>query len=292
MKLNPSFPRLGFLSVALFTLGSPTLLFAATDTNRPIVTIIFPTAGQRITNTVSEIIVRGKARDNVLVANVQVQLNGGAWLPAATTNGFTNWTATITPQAGTNRVRAFAIDSSGHKSATNNLSFDYVVPSTLLLITNGSGGISRSFSGLVLEVGRAYTVTAVPGSGQIFAGWDGSLVSTEPVLHFTMLPDMNLDAHFVTNPFPQAAGVFNGLFSETVRAHQRSGFISLSLGNRGAFSASLKRGTNVFPFSGHFNAAGISSNSVNGWFVHLELDLAGAQEIAGTVSANGWIADL
>jgi hypothetical protein len=77
-----------------------------------------------------------------------------------------------------------------------------------------------------------------------------------------------------------------------VRAHQRSGFISLSLGNRGAFSASLKRGTNVFPFSGHFNAAGISSNSVNGWFVHLELDLAGAQEIAGTVSANGWIADL
>jgi hypothetical protein len=99
----------------------------------PVVSILSPTSGQRVSNTSSDVIVIGKARDNVHVSSVQVQLNGGAWLPAATTNGYTNWTATIAPQAATNRVRAYATDSSGNVSSTNNLTFDFVVPSILAL---------------------------------------------------------------------------------------------------------------------------------------------------------------
>ena len=281
----------GALFAACFTIISGNALFAA-DTTRPTLSVLSPTSGQRVANTSSDVIVKGKARDNVHVSSVQVQLNGGVWLPAATTNGYTNWTATIAPQAATNRVRAYATDSSGNFSATNNLTFDFVVPSTLLLITNGLGGISRSFEGLELEVGRNYTVRAVPDAGQIFAGWDGSLVTTEPVLHFTMIANMNLDAHFVPNPFPQALGRYNGLFAEPVRAHDHSGFFSLVLGTKGGYSASLKRGTNVYSFSGKFNAAGLANTNVSGMIVSMALDLATGETITGSVSTGTWAANL
>jgi plastocyanin len=262
------------------------------DVTRPLVTFVSPASGQRVTNTSSDVIVQARASDNVLVTDVQVQLNGGVWLPAATTNGFTNWSATIAPQAGTNYVSAYATDPSGNRSPTNTLTFDFVVPSTLTLITNGLGGISRSFQGLLLEVGRAYSVTAVPGPGQIFSGWDGSLTSSVPALPFIMQSNMVLAAHFIPNPFLQAQGVYNGLFAEPVRAHERSGFFTLNLADHGAYSASLKRGTNSYSFSGQFNAAGIASKTVNGWVVYLTLDLAGAERITGTVSTGTWAADL
>jgi hypothetical protein len=291
MKTKKFYTHLGCLVGALISFYAVNPLLAA-DTSRPVLTIVAPTAGQRITTAPADVLVRGRARDDVQVTSVQIQLNGGAWLPAATGNGYSNWTATVSPQAGTNRVRAYAVDSSGNKSRTNSVTFDYVVLSTLLLITNGDGGISRNFEGLTLEVGHSYTVTAVPGPGQIFAGWDGSVVSTSPVLHFTMIPDMNLDAHFVPNPFPPAVGVYNGLFGEMPRSQQHSGFVRLSVARRGAYSAFLQRGTNIFPFSGQFSAAGNSSNNVNGWTVLLTLDLAGAEQISGTVNGGDWIADL
>src|SRR5215831_17471596 len=99
MKTNKFHPSLGLLSVALLLFSLITPLLAA-DSSRPTLLIVAPIAGQRITNAPADVLVRGRARDDVQVSTVQVQLNGGAWLPAATGNGFSNWTATISPQAG------------------------------------------------------------------------------------------------------------------------------------------------------------------------------------------------
>jgi hypothetical protein len=54
---------------------------------------------------------------------VWYQLNNGVWSQAATTNGWTNWTTTVKLVAGTNTIKAYALDWGGNYSATNNVSF-------------------------------------------------------------------------------------------------------------------------------------------------------------------------
>jgi MBG domain-containing protein/List-Bact-rpt repeat protein/Regulator of Chromosome Condensation (RCC1) repeat protein/Big-like domain-containing protein len=87
----------------------------------PVVTITSPTVNQQLTNAVFT--VSGTANDNTGVAAVFYQLNSQRWATAATTNGWTNWTANATLIHGTNSVRAYAVNTSGNISATNNVSF-------------------------------------------------------------------------------------------------------------------------------------------------------------------------
>jgi hypothetical protein len=51
-------------------------------------------------------------------------LNGGAWSTGTTTNCFTNWTSTLlTLPAGTNLLKAYAVNLAGNFSVTNSVSF-------------------------------------------------------------------------------------------------------------------------------------------------------------------------
>jgi len=65
-------------------------------------------------------------------------VNSNAWTLASTTNGYTNWTQTVTLLAGTNILKAYAQDLGGNFSLTNLLS---VVSSNTfklqLVLTNG-----------------------------------------------------------------------------------------------------------------------------------------------------------
>jgi hypothetical protein len=267
------------------------------DPFRPTVSIVSPTAGQRVTNTFSPVVARGTAADNVQVTNVQVWLNAGPWTNAVSANGWSNWTASIVPVARTNLLKAFSVDEAGRKSSTNAVSFIYVVTSPLTLVTNGIGTITRGFSGSVLEVGRSYSVTAVPGAGQVFSNWDGSVTSTNPMLTFVMQTNMILTANFIPNPFLRARGTYYGLFSETNRAQARSGFFTITLDENGSFSASLLRGTNTFPFTGHFDLSGLCSATVisagtNSWNVTMALDLGTAEDLIGVIGNAQWLADL
>lgn len=235
------------------------------DVQKPTLVITAPTAGQRVSNTVAPVLVRGRASDNVAVASVQYQLNGGVWTPAdtnSTNSTWTNWTATILPPAGTNLVKACAVDAVGNRSPTNWVSFFYVVPSPLTLVTNGVGRITRNFTGNLLEVGRSYTVTAVPGAGQVFSNWVGAVTSTNAKLNFLMQSNMLLQANFVPNPYVALQGTYNGLFypggtpGSTNAAATNTGFVKLSLmGDQGLFSGSLLLGGAALPFTGKFNLA-------------------------------------
>jgi hypothetical protein len=107
--------------VLRFTMASNlTLLAAFADTNRPTLAVSAPAAGQRMTNALATFI--GTAGDNWQVAAVWYQLNGGAWNPVTTGNGYTNWSQTAPLIAGTNTFKAFAQDVAGNNSPTNTLS--------------------------------------------------------------------------------------------------------------------------------------------------------------------------
>jgi hypothetical protein len=91
------------------------------DTSNPTLTITAPISGRKMTNALAN--VKGTASDNWGVSNVWCQLNGGSWNPASSTNGWTNWTVTLTLVAGTNTVKAYAVDWGANLSATNSVSF-------------------------------------------------------------------------------------------------------------------------------------------------------------------------
>ncbi len=105
-----------------FTMASNlTLLADFVDVTRPTLTITAPTANQRMTNALA--FVTGTASDNWKVAGVWYQFNSGAWTIAPTSNGWTNWNTSLTLPAGTNSLKAYALDLGGNYSLTSSVSF-------------------------------------------------------------------------------------------------------------------------------------------------------------------------
>jgi hypothetical protein len=95
------------------------------DVTKPTLAITAPAAGQHMTNALATVI--GTAGDNWKVSAVWYQLTngiltGGTWSLATTTNNYTNWTTTVTLAAGTNTVKAYAVDLGGNYSTTSSVS--------------------------------------------------------------------------------------------------------------------------------------------------------------------------
>ena len=175
------------------------------ETNCPTIAITNPANNANLTNT-GVVIVQGTATDNVQVAAVMWQLNGGAWYPAASTN---NWSASVTPAYGTNLFRAYSVDNSINYSTTNTLSFTNTSIGVLVVKTNGQGTILNT-NGTTLIFGKIYSMTAATnaGSGYAFTNWTGGTNGNLPVLtngttlNFLMKSNLTLQANFrdVQNP--------------------------------------------------------------------------------------------
>ena len=102
-----------------------TLQVTFTDVTKPTLAISAPAAGQHMTNALATVV--GTASDNWKVSAVWYQLTNkiltsGTWNLATTTNNYTNWTTTITLAAGTNMVKAYAVDLGGNYSTTSSVS--------------------------------------------------------------------------------------------------------------------------------------------------------------------------
>jgi PKD repeat protein len=102
--------------------GPASIVAALGTVNPPDISI--QTTNQTVSN--AAFTVTGAASDNAAVASVYVQLNGGAWALAATTNHWSNWTAAVTLSPGTNTIAAYAVDISTNVSVTNTVSVVYV----------------------------------------------------------------------------------------------------------------------------------------------------------------------
>ena len=231
------------------------LVWAAnfTDVQRPLVTITSPKSGIRVSNAV--VTVTGTASDNAAVSHVWLVVNGAPLL----TTGTTLWSNRVSLIPGTNTVRAYSVDRTGNRSLTNSLTCYYVVTGSLSLWTNGVGTITRSFAGNTLEIGQNYTVTAVPGAGQVFSNWSGTLPVATAQLAFRMQSNLVLQANFVPNPFLALQGNYNGLFSPTSVASAGTsgatncGYLTLNLTGLGGFSGSLRLEGVTLPVGGSFS---------------------------------------
>jgi len=262
------------------------------DVSRPAIAITTPMRNTRLTNAL--ITIKGTAKDTGCVERVLYRLNDGPWREAI---GTTNWLAEDMLVPGTNTVRVYCVDTAGNRSISNIVSCVYVALSPLRLVTNGSGTVRGKFAGNMLEIGRNYTVTAKPGSGQVFSNWTGGYVSTNPTLTFIMQSNLVLTANFVANPFIPLKGDYHGLFYPTNEpALTNSGYFLLNLTDRGAFSGKLRMADATLSFSSKFSVAGqtqfkLSLPGSNSLLLSLSLNPA-EKSIDGWVTDGVWLAPL
>ena len=194
------------------TNGSGTAFSIFMDTTPPTAAIVSPTAGLLVSS--AAFTVTGTAGDNAGVSNVSYQLNHSGWSVAPTANRWTNWTAAVTLTPGTNTLQAYAVDTSGNVSTTNNVAFVYVLNAVLTVHTNGNGTVNPNYNQALLQIGQNYSMTATAGTGFALFNWTGSQTTNGPTLMFTMASNLTFTANFanLTNPpmiiaFPNASTV-------------------------------------------------------------------------------------
>ena len=181
------------------------------DGAAPTVSIVSPKFNQQWSN--ATFTVTGKAGDNIAVGNVLYSLNSGPWTNATTANSWTNWTGSLNLTPGTNTVQAYAVDSSGNRSTTNTIRFEYVVlmPVTAQVYGLGVlnpkwGSLSPNFSsGKSLPVNEKSKVTARASHGFAFTNWtdgSGKVLTNGHTLQFIMTTNLALHANFVDTTRP------------------------------------------------------------------------------------------
>ena len=112
---------------------------------------------------------------------------------------------------GTNFFRAYAVDTSGNVSTTNQVNFVYVLTDVLRVKTIGQGTISPDYSNAVLEIGKNYSMTAKPTAGFVFTNWTvstnwiGGLLTNNSTVQFTMASNLTLQATFADVAKPTLA---------------------------------------------------------------------------------------
>jgi hypothetical protein len=268
--------------VEIFVLSGPP------DASRPKVTIAFPPPNADVVGSI--VPVAGTASDANGVAMVRVYLGTN---PPVTASGTTVWSALLSNiPAGTNALVVEAIDISGNRTQVGQKLF-FKVPAPLALSIVGSGTVTGPTNGQMLDLTRGYTLVATPAAGFLFAGWTGSISQASATLPFLMESNLALTAVFVTNRFPGVKGVYNGLFYDTnVVDQQSSGFLTLTLGDLGAYSGKVLMNGKSYPFSGRFSVSGGETNLVlraktNALLVRMQLDLSGgSDQLTGSVTNN------
>jgi hypothetical protein len=153
-------------------------------------------------------------------------------------------------------------------------------------------------NGQFLEIGKWYTMTAVPAPGNLFAGWtfgSSPFVFRQAGVTFPMLSNFSATAIFNSNHFPEVKGTYTGLFYQSNRVEeQSSGFITLTVSDRGAYSAKLTLEGKTHRTSGIFDSGtGESKNNTvvrngsNDISMNLTLDLGlGSDRLVGELSVN------
>ena len=128
-------------------------------------------------------------------------------------------------------------------------------------------------------------------------------ISTAPVLTYSMISNTIVVANFVPNPYTRVAGKFNGLFYETSQPpgvrHGSSGFFTLTVTDRGTYTASILSGGFKLAASGQLDLDGRTTNTIprkgtNALTVTWAVALDGSDTVTGTVTDTnaGWVAEL
>jgi hypothetical protein len=106
----------------------------------PQLTVASPKSGQTMSNAF--LLLKGTVTDKVAVDCVCYQLNTNSWTLATPSNSWSNWTASVTLNPGTNTISAYALDASGTFSPTNTVKFVYVVTGALQVTLSPPAAVS------------------------------------------------------------------------------------------------------------------------------------------------------
>jgi hypothetical protein len=152
-----------------------TLQACFVETSKPTLTITAPTAGKHMSNALATVV--GTASDNWKVSAVWYQLTnkiltGGTWSLAATTNNYTNWTTTIILAAGTNTVKAYALDLGGNYSTTSSVS----------VLSSNTFKLQLNFA-----INRPLTSTGLNFTLQVSSNLDGHIQVSTNLLNWATL---------------------------------------------------------------------------------------------------------
>jgi thermitase len=276
------------------TSAAVTIVISKMDTTAPRIRITHPTATRlRVEDSLLDM--QGIAGDSTGVQRVEVQIEDG---PVQIAAGTTNWSIQLNLAPGPNHVRIRAVDLDGNVSSEISRTFTFVVPALLSVQTNGCGKVVPDLDGRLLEVGQTYTVKAVPGRGQLFAGWEG-LPSAPRTLTFLMQSNLCLVANFVPTPFAEIKGSYAGLLADTngVTA-DNSGYFRLAVTRMGHFSGRLFNSGRNYGFTGTFDLSGdanvtVQRGSLAALRICLHLDLTNdTDQVTGSVTGGGWAAQL
>jgi hypothetical protein len=170
------------------------------ETNKPTLTITAPTAGQHMTNALAT--VAGTTSDNWGVTGVWYQLNSGAWNASVTTNGWTNWTTTVELIAGTNTVKAYAMNLGGNVSTNSSVSI--VSSNTFMLQLVFTNSVPLKTNGLAFSLQLS---TGLNGHIQVstnLTSWDTltNFVGTNSTLIFRDPAATNFSRRFYRAVIP------------------------------------------------------------------------------------------
>jgi hypothetical protein len=200
-----------------FTMASNLVLTANfADVQKPVVTILSPTANQMVAS--NSFLIRGKASDNAAVASVWYQFNGGGWLNPV---GVTNWSTAVTLNPGTNTVMACAVDTSGNVSLTNTVRFVYVDKASLIVLVSGRGTVTPNYNGALLQIGQNYSMTAKAAAGFAFTNWTAldRTVDIESILNSS-----GGSSSVTVTDFTSAGVLTNGLVLNFTMSNSTTGF--------------------------------------------------------------------
>lgn len=174
-----------------------------------------------------------------------------------------------------------------------------LVYAPLVVQTNGVGRIAPNLNGILLQIGQVYRIRAVPGPGQIFAGWNGT-ASQSPVLTFSMQSNLNFVANFVPTPFAPVKGAYAGLIADANGvAPASSGYFTLAVTGMGQFTGRLRIAGVGYGFHGQLDLTGNATVSVargallSPLRLSLQVDLTGGTDVVvGSITDGGWASHL
>lgn len=268
-------------AVAVSTPVNINVTEAPPENIKPKIAITAPAAGAKVISP--DILLVGTASDNVGVARVSYSLNNGIFVTA---DGADNWEASVRLQPGENFVQVKSVDVSGNESLIVTRKFIYVVSSPITLQIEGLGTVRPLRNGQALEVGKVYSVSAVPARDQTFNGWSGGVVTNKATFSFTMTTNLSLTATFAPNPFAAVKGSYAGLIQPATPSHQRTGFVQINTTSSGSFSGKVNVGGKNHSLRGKFNGDGsyAGTSPQAGLELRLQIDLTnGTDQITGAI---------
>jgi hypothetical protein len=158
---------------------------------------------------------------------------------------------------------------------------------------NGPGSVTPGFSGVTdRRTNTPLAITAAPSAGAVFDSWtdgDGNLITRSPAYSFAMRENLVLNANFLTNPFPGFAGNYTGLIQGNSPTIAATGYLSLSVGKGGLFTASIRFAGRAISLHGAFTPDGTFAVTLQPGGVHstvISLALDGSGGLTGTISTD------